>query len=135
MSQLRYYAYADHGVHLQEINSYHQAVRVGDRIECSGQGGWNCTSGEMKKDLYEEIDQAFENVDRNLKDAGGEGWSQVFRVNSYHTDMSNEALGHMVKNLRKWMPNHQPLLTCVGVAKLAQEDMRIEIEVSAYVGT
>ncbi|KAL8882493.1 MAG: hypothetical protein Q9198_000522 [Flavoplaca austrocitrina] len=135
MSQLRYYAYADHGVHLREINSYHQAVRVGDRIECSGQGGWNCTSGEMKKDLYEEIDQAFENVDRNLKDAGGEGWSQVFRVNSYHTDMSNEALGHMVKNLRKWMPNHQPLLTCVGVAKLAQEDMRIEIEVSAYVGT
>ncbi|KAL8742272.1 MAG: hypothetical protein Q9184_008282, partial [Pyrenodesmia sp. 2 TL-2023] len=97
-------------------------------------GGWDCTSGEMKKDLYEEIDQAFENVDRNLKDAGGKGWSQVFRVNSYHTDMSNEALGHMVKNLRKWMPDHQPLLTCVGVAKLALEDMRIEIEVSAYVG-
>lgn len=38
MSQLQYYAYADHGVRLRERNSYHQAVRVGDRIECSGQG-------------------------------------------------------------------------------------------------
>lgn len=86
----------------------------------------------MRKDLYEEIDQAFKNVDHNLKDAGGKGWSQVFRVNSYHTDMSDEAIVHMVKNLKKWMPNHQPLLTCVGVTKLGREGMRIEIEVSAY---
>lgn len=86
----------------------------------------------MKKDLYEEIDQAFKNVDYNLKDAGGKGWSQVFRVNSYHTDMSDEALRHMVKNLKKWMPDHQPLLTCVGVTKLGLEGMHIEIEVSAY---
>lgn len=100
----------------------------------SSLGGWDCTSGEMKKDLSEEIDQAFENVDRSLKDAGGKGWSQVYRVHSYNTDMSDEALGHMVRNLRKWMPDHQPLLTCVGVAKLAREEMRIEIEVSAYVG-
>ncbi|KAL8991101.1 MAG: hypothetical protein Q9169_007949 [Polycauliona sp. 2 TL-2023] len=134
MSQLKYFAYPDHGVHLREKNSYHQAVRVGDRIECSGQGGWNHTTGEMKTDLCDEIDQAFENVDHCLKDAGGEGWSQVFRVNSYHTDMSDEALGCLVKNLRKWMPDHQPLLTCVGVAKLAAPGMRIEIEVSAYVG-
>lgn len=100
----------------------------------SSLGGWDYTSGEMKENLYEEIDQAFENVDHNLKDAGGKGWSQVFRVNSYHTDMSDEALGHMIKNLRKWMPDHQPLLTCVGVTKLGRGSMRIEIEVSAYVG-
>lgn len=86
----------------------------------------------MKKELYDEIDQAFENVDRNLKDAGGKGWSQVFRVNSYHTDMSDEALHYTVKNLKKWMPDHQPLFTCVGVTKLGIEGMRIEIEVSAY---
>ncbi|KAL9020659.1 MAG: hypothetical protein Q9185_002107 [Variospora sp. 1 TL-2023] len=156
MSQLQYYAYADHGLRLRERSSYHQAVRVGDRIECSGQafpscllsllltvqhlvnsslGGWDSTSGKMKEDLFEEIDQAFENVDRNIKDAGGKGWSQVFRVNSYHVDMSDEALGHMIKNLRKWMPDHQPLLTCVGVTKLGLDGMRIEIEVSAYVGT
>lgn len=86
----------------------------------------------MKKDLHEEIDQAFKNVDYNLRDAGGKGWSQVFRVNSYHTDMSDDALRHMVKNLKEWMPNHKPLLTCVGVTQLGLEGMHIEIEVSAY---
>lgn len=152
MSQLQYYTYPDYGFRLRETYSYNQAVRVGDRIECSGQGimsllllfvlhmvdpssgGWNPTSGEIKKDLHEEIDQAFENVDYNLKNAGGQGWSQVFRVHTYHTDMSDEALEHMVKNLRKWMPDHQPVLTVVGVAKLGREDMRIEVEVSAYIG-
>ncbi|CAO1602541.1 hypothetical protein XANCAGTX0491_006152 [Xanthoria calcicola] len=132
MSTLQYYAYPDQGVRLREKSSYSQAVRVGDRIECAGQGGWDFTSGELKKELYDEIDQAFENVDRNLKDAGGKGWSQVFRVNSYHTDMSDEALHYTVKNLKKWMPDHQPLFTCVGVTKLGIEGMRIEIEVSAY---
>ncbi|KAL9627871.1 MAG: hypothetical protein Q9204_006273, partial [Flavoplaca sp. TL-2023a] len=119
-------------VRLREKSSYSQAVRVGDRIECAGQGGWDSTSGEIKKVLYEEIDQAFENVDRNLKDAGGKGWSQVFRVNSYHTDMSDEALRYTIQNLKEWMPDHQPLFTCVGVTKLGIEGMRIEIEVSAY---
>lgn len=86
----------------------------------------------MPKDLYEEIDQAFKNVDYNLKDAGGKGWSQVFRVNSYHTDMAHETLMHMVGNMKKWMPDHQPVWTVVGVTKLALEGMRVEIEVSAY---
>ncbi len=155
MSNLQYYAYPGVGPIRREQFSYNQAVRIGDRIECAGQGttvslslspsctlrsnsqlihsigGWDCQSGEMKKELNEEIDEAFKNVDYNLKDAGGKGWPQVFRVNSYHTDMSDEALARMVENFRKWMPDHQPIWTCVGVTKLGIESMRVEIEVSA----
>ncbi|PGH17656.1 hypothetical protein AJ79_01018 [Helicocarpus griseus UAMH5409] len=134
MSKLQYYAYPDQGPILREKHRYNQAVRVGDRIECAGQGGWDCFSGEMKTDLYEEIDQAFSNVDYNLKDAGGQGWSQVFRVNSYHVDISHDALMHMIENFKKWMPDHQPIWTCVGVEKLALPGMRVEIEVSAIDG-
>jgi enamine deaminase RidA (YjgF/YER057c/UK114 family) len=86
----------------------------------------------MKKDIYEEIDQAFENVDLALKDAGGKGWEQVYKVNSYHTDMSHNALMHMVENLNKRMPNHKPIFTCVGVTELGMEGMRVEIEACAY---
>jgi enamine deaminase RidA (YjgF/YER057c/UK114 family) len=32
------------------------------------------------------------------------------------------------------MPNHQPIWTCVGVTKLAEEDMKVEIEVVAHDG-
>lgn len=37
MSHLKFYAYADHGLRLRDMMHYSQAVRVGDRIECSGQ--------------------------------------------------------------------------------------------------
>ena len=77
-------------------------------------------------------DQAFANVYLNLRDAGGKGWSQVFRVNSYHVPINNEALDAMVRNFRKWMPDHQPIWTCVGVPRLGEDDMRVEIEVVAH---
>jgi enamine deaminase RidA (YjgF/YER057c/UK114 family) len=47
--------------------------------------------------------------------------------------MDGEALGAMVRNFKKWMPGHQPIWTCVGVPKLAQDAMRVEIEVVAHV--
>ena len=58
---------------------------------------------------------------------------QVFRVNSYHTtDLSVELLGIMTDEFRKWMPDHLPIWTEVGVRQLGAPNMRIEIEVSAY---
>lgn len=85
----------------------------------------------IDRDIDAQIDQAFANVDLVLKDAGGKGWEQVFSVRSYHITLDTQALNAMVRNLRKWMPNHKPLFTCVGVTKLGEEDMRVEIEVVA----
>ena len=75
---------------------------------------------------------AFANVERCLKDAGGKGWSQVFHINSYHVPINNEAMEAMVRNFKKYMPHHQPLRTCVGVTRLGEDDMRVEIEVVAH---
>ncbi len=87
----------------------------------------------MYTDLAQEIDQAFSNVDLTLRDAGGKGWSQVYRVNIYTVDiMTEEGMTSMIRNLREWLPDHQPILTCVGVKELALEGMRIEIEVVAH---
>jgi hypothetical protein len=38
MSSLKYYAYAGKGQANLKQHGYNQAVRVGDRIECAGQG-------------------------------------------------------------------------------------------------
>ncbi|KAF5139050.1 RutC family protein YjgH [Metarhizium anisopliae] len=132
MSHLQYYAYEKFGVRQREVVGYSQAVRVGDRIEVAGQGGWDPDTGVFEKEINAQIDLAFSNVDRALKDAGGKGWEQVFRINSYHLPLNREAEEAMVRNLKKWMPNHQPLWTCIGVARLAEDDMRVEIEVSAH---
>lgn len=95
-------------------------------------GGWNRETGEFLLEINAQIDQAFENVEHNLRDAGGKGWEQVFRVNSYHVPINNEALAAMTRNFKKWMPNHKPIWTCVGVTRLGEDDMRVEIEVTAH---
>lgn len=53
------------------------------------------------KEINEQIDQAFANVDLNLKHAGDKAWSQVFRVNSYHVPINNEALAAMTRDFKK----------------------------------
>ena len=58
---------------------------------------------------------------------------QVYRVNSYHVPINNEAMEAMVRNFKKWMPDHEPLWTCDGVPRLGEDDMRVEIEVWAHV--
>ncbi|CAI6340610.1 unnamed protein product [Periconia digitata] len=132
MSHLQYYAYDGVGVRNRGLYGYNQAVRVGDRIECSGQGGWDPSTGAYNTEINAQIDQAFANVDLALKNAGGKGWSQVFRVNSYHVPLNNEALAAMARNFKKWMPDHQPIWTAIGAARLGEDDMRVEIEVSAH---
>jgi Endoribonuclease L-PSP len=100
-------------------------------------GGWDCRQKEfslttlIKNDLLEEIDQAFENVDYNLKHAGSKGWSQVYRVVTYSTDIGPQH-DRIVENFRKWMPNHCPVWTEIGVKQLGSNLMNFEIDVEAY---
>lgn len=46
--------------------------------------------------------------------------------------INDEALEAMVRNLKHWTPDHEPLWTCVGVPRLGEEAMRVEIEVVAH---
>ena len=96
-------------------------------------GGWNPENGVIHREINAQIDQAFENVEMNLKDAGGNGWDQVFRVVSYHVPINNEAMDAMVRNFKKWCPNHNPIWTVIGVPRLGEDDMRVEIEVVAHI--
>jgi len=95
-------------------------------------GGWNPEDGVVYKDINQQIDQAFANVELALKDAQGKGWSQVFKVISYHLPLNEEALEAMLRNFKRYMPDHKPIWSCVGVTRLALDDMRIEIEVVAH---
>lgn len=102
-------------------------------------GGWNPTpppntplSEIFKSDINEEVDQAFANVDIALKHAGGKGWSQVYSVMTYSTDIQAQH-ERIVENLKKWMPNHHAVWTELGVKELGGGPaMRIEIKVEAY---
>lgn len=139
MSHLKFGVYPGFGEYVHEALGYNQAVRVGDRIEISGQGGWDASeppfvtklaSGELS--IEEEIAIAFKNVETALKTVGGKGWSQVYRVNSYHTEITPEATAAMTANFKKWMPDHKPIWTQTGTTMLGAPGMRVEIEVVAH---
>ncbi|KAF3806877.1 hypothetical protein GCG54_00007127 [Colletotrichum gloeosporioides] len=123
MSHLTFFTYEGFGSKALESHAYNQAVRMDNQIWISGQGGWDRQTTEISPDVATQIDQAFDNVDFVLKDAGGKGWEQVAVVRSYHTDLSDEAQEVMVRNFRRWMPNHKALWTAVGVKKLGDERM------------
>lgn len=153
MSHLQYYTYPGFGEFVKEHTHYNQAVRVGDVIEVAGQGtesppfsrhqaafltkkkstigGWDRETREVEPDLFKQIDKAFDNVEHTLSLAGT-SWKDVYAVKLYHTtDVTEEAVGHFVENMRKYMPGHQPILSGIGVASLAF-GMKVEIEVRAH---
>lgn len=70
---------------------YSQAVRVGDRVETSGQGGWD-DDLNIPESLDAEIVRAFDNVERVLA-AAGAAWTDVIHVNSYHVPETPQAIG------------------------------------------
>jgi len=73
-----------YGEHQRDLYHYAQAVKIGNRIETAGQGGWTDTCEyPTDRSLREEITRAFDNVEYVLK-AAGASWDDVVAVNSYH---------------------------------------------------
>src|SRR5689334_19438273 len=79
---MQFTATPGYGEKAHELLHYNQAVRIGDRVEISGQGGWG-DDFVVPQSLEDEIRQAFENVERTLNTVGA-SWSDVIHVNSYH---------------------------------------------------
>jgi enamine deaminase RidA (YjgF/YER057c/UK114 family) len=118
----------------QEQLGYSQAVRVGDRVEISGQGGWNLDL-TFPEDLEAEIVQAFDNVAMVLAQAGA-GWADVVSVDSFHLPDADDQVGErptrvMVEQMRARTGGRRPIWTQVGVAALGAPGMRVEIRVTA----
>lgn len=121
--------------HLAALH-YTQAVRIGDRVEISGQGGWDDDT-VFPESLEEEIVQAFENVERTLATAGA-SWTDVVAVDSFHIPTAPDTIGDdhtrvMVEQFRKRMGDRAPIWTQLGVAALGAPGMRVEIRATAIV--
>lgn len=118
---------------LKELR-YSQALRIGDRVEISGQGGWD-DEFHFPEALADEIVRAFDNVERTLATAGA-SWADVVSVNSYHVPTAPDTIGDdhtdvMVEQFRRRMGDRAPIWTQVGVPALGAPGMRVEIRVTA----
>ena len=149
MTRPRYFSPGNAGRIARETLHFSQAARVGDRLELAGQGGWNDGFEFPAATIPEEVANAFDNVERVLA-AAGASWDDVFHVNSYHCrtepaalpppgaahlPIEAEALDAMVGQFRLRMPRHAPIWTCLGVVGLGHPSMRVEIRVTAFLGS
>ncbi|GAB4072551.1 hypothetical protein KHC28_06840 [Ancylobacter sonchi] len=132
MEKPEFFVTQGYGERLRDLLHYSQAVRIGNRVEISGQGGWD-DDLRIPDALEDEILQAFRNVERTLA-AGGAGWEHVVHVNSYHVGgFPPEVNATMVRLYRHYMPDHAPIWTQTGVGALGLPTMRIEIRVTAII--
>lgn len=133
MSKPEFFITPGYGERQRRLFGYSQAVKIGDRVEISGQGGWN-DAWQFPESIADEIAQAFCNVERTLAVAGAR-WEHVIHVNSYHVGLNQDyrqILQAMMERFRYHMPDHEPIWTCLGVAALADPKMRVEIRVTAF---
>ena len=132
MEKPHFFITPGYGKRLLETLHYSQALRIGNRVEISGQGGWD-DNFEFPETLEAEIAQAFRNVERTLATAGA-SWKHVVQVNSYHVGGFPPEVNETMASLyRRYMPSHAPIWTEIGVAALGHPAMRIEIRVTAIV--
>lgn len=134
MSEPEFFVTPGYGETMLAGRHYSQAVRVGNRVEISGQGGWS-DSFEFPADLEAEIVQAFDNVARTLAQAGAT-WADVISVDSFHVLGAADFEAHnriMVEQFAQRMGDRAPIWTELGVAALGDPAMRIEIRVAAVI--
>jgi enamine deaminase RidA (YjgF/YER057c/UK114 family) len=129
MNKPEFFVTPGYGERQLKMFDYSQAVKVGNRVETSGQGGWD-DDWHFPETLADEITQAFRNVERTLATAGA-SWEHVIAVNSYHVGFLGNVNQIMTERFRHHMPDHAPTWTALGVAALGDPKMRVEIRVTA----
>ena len=99
-------------------------------VVTSGQTGYSADM-TYPSDLKEEVMNAFQNVEDQLLAAGIEdGFKSVYRMTSYHTDMSDAMLEALDVATEKYFGKNRPAWAGVGTTEL-YGGARIEITVMA----
>lgn len=112
----------------EDIVGYSRAVRTGNIIEVAGT---TAMDGDMlvgKGDIYTQTVYIFKKIEKALTEAGG-NLTDVVRTRMFVTDISQwEEIGKAHGEFFKVI---KPVATMVEVSRLINDDLLIEIEVTA----
>ncbi|MCX4756994.1 RidA family protein [Kitasatospora purpeofusca] len=116
------------GSTFEEQIGYARAVVVGDHVHVSGTTGYDYTTMTISDDVVEQAEQCLRNIGAALDEAGCT-FADVVRVR--YLLPRREDFEPCWPVLRRCFGDVRPAATML-VAGLADERMRIEIEVDAY---
>ena len=115
----------------EDIVGYSRAVRVNNIIEVAGTTAMDGDTLIGKGDIYLQTVFIFKKIEKALHEAGA-SLTDVVRTRMFITDIARwEEVG---KAHAEFFKEIKPVATMVEVSKLINEDLLIEIEVTAIVG-
>ncbi len=114
----------------EDIVGYCRAVRIGNIVEVAGTTAMDGDILIGKGDLYAQTRFIFQKIEKALQEAGAV-MNDVVRTRMYVTNIAQweeagKAHGEFFKHIK-------PVATMVEVSKLINDDLLIEIEVTAIV--
>lgn len=118
------------GAKWEDIVGYSRAVKAGNVIEISGT---TAVDGEKiigKGDVYAQTVFIFQKIEKVLQEAGS-SMKDIIRTRMYVTDISKWKDAGRAHAL--FFKEIKPATTMVEVSKLINDDLLIEIEVSAVI--
>jgi enamine deaminase RidA (YjgF/YER057c/UK114 family) len=120
---------------LSKPGSYTHVVSVAGAarlVYVSGQVAWGADGALVGKgDMRAQSEQVFRNVTNALK-AAGAGWGDVIKLNGYMVDMNPAAVAAYREVRAGFLKAGRfPASTLVGVTRLVQDDLLLEVEVVA----
>jgi enamine deaminase RidA (YjgF/YER057c/UK114 family) len=110
---------------------YSQAVRVGDLVFASGQGGFSPEGDVVPGGFETQLRQAFDNLEAALQTCGA-SLESVARMNVYVIDPADYAIFKRVRSDMLQAP--YPASTAVCVAALLVDGMLVELDAVATAG-
>ncbi len=108
---------------------YSRAVIDGGLVYVAGTTGFDYENMTISKNIAEQAEQCFKNIEHTLLEAGS-GLQNVVRIHYILTDRSD--FETCLPAIKKYMSSIRPAATMF-VAGLLDERMKIEIEVTATV--
>ena len=111
------------------------AEGTGKLVYVSGQVSWDASGNVVGKgDMRAQSEQVFKNVTAALK-AAGAGWGDVIKMNGYMVGMHAERVNAYREVRQRFLKEGAlPASTLVGVERLVDPDLLLEVEVVAVTG-
>ena len=117
---------------------YSHAVTAQDAkklVYVAGQVSWDAAGNVVGKgDMRAQSEQVFGNVTAALK-AAGAGWDDVVKMNGYMVGMNTERVTAYREVRQRFLKEGTlPASTLVGVERMVDPDLLLEVEVVAAIG-
>lgn len=112
----------------EDVVGYSRAVKIGNIVEVAGTTAMNGDELVGRGDMYAQTVYIFKKIEKALQEAGAT-LQDVVRTRMFVTDitqweLAGKAHGEFFKNIK-------PVATMIEVSRLINDDLLIEIEVTA----